>query len=404
MEFIGTMSTVPRTPTPSEVRLAATHLAVLARNRLRRLEWDLLMPADLPRRVRGQCATWQERNPDANGHVAAKNLRIGELIDQASFEGRLSYFCRYVGDCLIEPRYGYVIERPLRLIDLSMPFSEWSNDPRLSHLIGFPSVISVILALAGRRKILYEERVLSLRFYWEDNYFHFLKDVLPRIRMANDYGVPKDIPVVVGRKLAAQKFFQSAFPDGTIDGRRVIFQGDAFVAAKEVVFARPSSDSIDDLDYVADLLGAPTAPHGSRRIFVTRAKPRGRYIVNLHELLPILERYGVEVVDTDRLTVAEQVRLFSSAELVVGIHGAGLVNMIFRRNASCAILEIFPPREPSTWFPRLAKRLEFGYRALYGYTDGPIVHRMQPFKVRPEQFEQRLQGLIRQECRQNLTA
>ncbi|MGI9146801.1 MAG: glycosyltransferase family 61 protein [Chloroflexota bacterium] len=286
-----------------------------------------------------------------------------------------------------------MIERPLRLIDLSMPFSEWSRDPARRHLIGFPSVTGVVVALMGRRPMVYQERVLSLRFYWEDNYFHFLNDILPRLRLATSQGISKDIPVVVGKKLASQKFFQTAFPEGTVDGRRVIVQRNAFVAAREVVFARPASNDKEDLAFVADLLGAPPCPQGDARIFVTRSRSRGRHIVNLDELLPVLERFGFEVVEADTLTMPEQVRLFSSAALIAGIHGAGLGNMIFRRNAACAILEIVPPGETSTWFRHMAGRLEFAYCAIPGYADGRTLNRYQPFKVRPQALEVALRGL-----------
>ncbi|HLZ30739.1 MAG TPA: glycosyltransferase family 61 protein [Chloroflexota bacterium] len=367
------------TATWSTLRLNAIYQAVLARNRFRRLEWDLVTPRDMSARVRARCATWQESS-DGRGYA-----------DEGQ---RVSYLCSYRGDCLIEPRYGYVIERPLRLIDLSMPFSEWSRDKTFRHLIGFPSVTSILLALAGRRPVLRHECVLSLRFYWEDNYFHFLNDILPRVRMANVGGVPNDVPVVVGRKLAGQKFFQSAFPDGTIDGRQIIFQGEAFVASKQVVFARPPTDDQDSPAYVADLLGAPKQPRGDNRVFVTRSRARGRYILNLDALRPVFARFDVNVVEAETLTMADQVKLFSSAALIVGIHGAGLGNMIFRRNAACTILEILPPGETATWFPRLARRLEFAYRSLPGYVEGAMIDRHQPFMVRPEDLAEVLRSVI----------
>jgi capsular polysaccharide biosynthesis protein len=271
-----------------------------------------------------------------------------------------------------------------------MPYSEWSRGEELRHLIGFPSISSIVSARLGTLPVIREPSVISLRFFWEDNYFHALNDVLPRVKMANDLGVPRDVPVVVGKKLAGTTLFQTAFPDGLIDGRRVILQGDAFVAAEEVVLARPLTHTRENLEYVADLLGAPARPQGARRIFLTRAKARGRYIENMTELSDILTRSGIEEIDTDGLSTQQQVDLFSTCELVIGIHGAGLANLIFRRNATCTVLEIFPPGEVVVSFPWLADQLGFRYDALSGYTNQRLVDRLQPFSIDASALDRKL--------------
>jgi capsular polysaccharide biosynthesis protein len=50
---------------------------------------------------------------------------------------------------------------------------------------------------------------------------------------------------------------------------------------------------------------------------------------------------GIVAVDPETMTVAEQIRLFRGARLIVGSHGAGLTNMIFSDHAS--IVELFGP-------------------------------------------------------------
>jgi hypothetical protein len=374
----------------AELRLKATYLAVRTRNRLRRQVWDSLTPRTIDRHVRAQCTTWAERRPLALVQPGTGESRIDAAIHRASSELAVEYLCRYQGDCLLEPRYGYVVDRPLRLIYLSMPFSELSTQSEHDHLIGFPSILSLAMARLGRRPTIRQDQVISLRFYWEHNYFHFMTDVLPKLRLANENGIPKDVPVVVGTRLAMQPFFKAAFPGGTVDGHPVIVQDNEFIAASEVVFARPNTYSRDNAMFVADLLGAHRAAPGRRRILINRAKSRGRYIINLPELIPVLKRFDVEVVDTDTLSLSEQIDLFAATELIVAIHGAGLANMIFRRDAPCTVVEIFPPTENALYFTRLARALQFEYRALSGYPDGPVFDRRQPFLVDPAALEQTL--------------
>jgi hypothetical protein len=284
-----------------------------------------------------------------------------------------------------------VIERPFQLVDRSMPFTEWSRDPEVRNLIGFPSVSGIGAAHLGRAQTVREDRVLSFRFHWETNYFHFLNDILPRLRLAETHGVGRDVPVVVAERLARQPFFQSAFPYGHIAGHRVIVQPPStFISCREVILVNPGRTNVDNAEFVADLLGAPRAPTGNRRLFLDRAASRGRSITNKHELEPLLNRYQLEVVDAAALTVPDQVSLFSSAALIVAIHGAGLANMMFRRRAHCSVIEILPPTESPPWFFHLAAALEFDYAAVRGQSRSYVYDRRLPFAVDPAGLEQHL--------------
>src|SRR5258706_8029200 len=51
-----------------------------------------------------------------------------------------------------------------------------------------------------------------------------------------------------------------------------------------------------------------------------------------------LRAMGFEVVTAETMSLAEQVKMFYDAELIVGLHGAGLTNALFAPRA--AVLEI----------------------------------------------------------------
>ena len=65
--------------------------------------------------------------------------------------------------------------------------------------------------------------------------------------------------------------------------------------------------------------------------------------MNEDMLIPVLEGHGFEIIETEDMSVAEQVRLFSEAESIVAPHGAGQTNMLFA-SASCKNLELLEPR------------------------------------------------------------
>ncbi|WP_462413422.1 glycosyltransferase family 61 protein [Neobacillus sp. Marseille-QA0830] len=78
-----------------------------------------------------------------------------------------------------------------------------------------------------------------------------------------------------------------------------------------------------------------------KRIYISRKW--ARKIINEDELMDILNQFGFIKVGLEELSVNEQVQLFASADVIIGAHGAGLVNLTFCRPGT-KVLEIFSPR------------------------------------------------------------
>ncbi len=54
-----------------------------------------------------------------------------------------------------------------------------------------------------------------------------------------------------------------------------------------------------------------------------------RKIINEAKIVELVKSHGFQVVFCEDLSYSQQVQLFAEAELVVGMHGAGLVNQIY---------------------------------------------------------------------------
>ncbi|WP_039715390.1 glycosyltransferase family 61 protein [Scytonema millei] len=99
----------------------------------------------------------------------------------------------------------------------------------------------------------------------------------------------------------------------------------------------------------------------SPRIYISRAKTTGRKVINEDAVLKALSPFGFVAYAPENMSFADEVRLFSQAEIVVAPHGSGLVNIIFAQNLS--VIELFG----STGVPCflvLAKSLGFQYGCL----------------------------------------
>ena len=76
-----------------------------------------------------------------------------------------------------------------------------------------------------------------------------------------------------------------------------------------------------------------------RRLWLSRRGVASRGVVNEEEVLELLLPHGFVSVQTETLSLAEQIALFRGATHVVAPHGASLTNLLHMRGGS--VLELF---------------------------------------------------------------
>lgn len=72
----------------------------------------------------------------------------------------------------------------------------------------------------------------------------------------------------------------------------------------------------------------------ARRVFVSRARQKTRRLINEHEVLPVLKKYGFETICFEDLTFEDQVQLMLDTEVFVSVHGSNMVNILFLRTGA----------------------------------------------------------------------
>ncbi len=80
---------------------------------------------------------------------------------------------------------------------------------------------------------------------------------------------------------------------------------------------------------------------GPRRILISREGSLFRRCENEAAIADIAVRHGFVPVRLEDLTFDAQVDLFSGAEIVMGVHGAGFTNMLFAP-AGALLIELHP--------------------------------------------------------------
>jgi len=267
---------------------------------------------------------------------------------------------------LIEPDYGWITTGP-RSMDTrgALPFG-WDVPGFRRHL--------ALRAISPRPTRV--PAVLSLRMKSEANYCHALVDILGgKLRLAEEAGIAKDLPVVVAESLANSLFFQGIRRAPELQDREWIVQGDRdFVAAREIFFAESPNRTIKAcVDYLHRVLDVPQSdPAGKDRLFVVRKPPALRAIANQAEVEAVCRSFGFQTVDLAGRSLEEQMEMFSNAGYVVAVHGAGLTNIVFRREAPLRVMEIIDPAYirrfgyPNPRYFLISHFCGFGYTAMMG--------------------------------------
>lgn len=191
------------------------------------------------------------------------------------------------------------------------------------------------------------DECISLRGGFENNYFHFFIDTIPKLLLAERH-VADGIPVVVGESLAKQPFFRDAVDAGLFRSRPVLVQKrHEQLSAKRIWVPTPRDPTRSDLlEMVRRLTSSVPDERGASRLYVTRGKAAGnaRRLNNEADLMACLRKYGFEFFDPQEHSLADQIAKFSQAEIILSPHGAALTNLIWRQAKRLKVVELFNPR------------------------------------------------------------
>jgi capsular polysaccharide biosynthesis protein len=211
------------------------------------------------------------------------------------------------------------------------------------------------------------------------NYYHWMVDVPPRIKILEKGGVHlSSVDWIIVNEVSFH--YQTATLErlGMLNqkllfaGRRRHYLCDRLIAPSPV--GRP-----DDLPPLVvqflreSFLPKPVTGTYPPRIYVSRSLAKYRKFTNASEVRDCLAKHGFKEVFTEEMSFAEQVALFASVEAVVSQNGSGLVNIVFCRPGT-KVLEIFSPDYVNVCDWGLANTAGLDYYYLLGAGEHPADH------------------------------
>jgi hypothetical protein len=171
------------------------------------------------------------------------------------------------------------------------------------------------------------------------NYFHWLIESCSQLVALRDYVVlhPQPLTIVYRHDGPAfiadsiQKLFKG------IDHNLLSYSGNTLKCERLLCAVYPEySTNINGhtLSRIRDLLcfDVQGVESTHQLIYIKRKVGGWRYLLNEREFEQALSDLGFHIVQSEQMSLVQQVALFRKAKVIVGMHGAGLTNLLFADN------------------------------------------------------------------------
>ena len=202
----------------------------------------------------------------------------------------------------------------------------------------------------------------------DENYFHFIVEILPRLAYLNALGVDASVPLIITSGLHAN--MKSALEILNQERRPIIeiesgaaYKVDRLIYPSDVACVLNASERQERRDEctistkwmrkVRDQIVAVVrqgATSAGRRLYVRRASTY-RALTNESLIEEMLSGHGFEIVSPGELSFSAQVKLFAEAEHVVMPTGAAVTNIAWCRPGTRVLIFIadHPFIQPMLW-------------------------------------------------------
>jgi hypothetical protein len=176
------------------------------------------------------------------------------------------------------------------------------------------------------------------------NYYHWLNDVLPRIRLYEPV-LDKIDHFCIASNVPAK--FLAVLADFNIPQEKILLINEKEKLHFDYLYVSslPGSEGRSPqwaVNYLQDKLIKTTDTAPSKKVYLKRGPGIERRVLNEDAIIKTLQDTGFDIVDPDKLGIQEQINLMQQAKIVVSVHGAALSNLLFVKEGT-AVIELFSP-------------------------------------------------------------
>ena len=255
---------------------------------------------------------------------------------------------------------GFVITPDNQLLnDVSVIIDQKSSEHRAFHDGG----IGPVRRVSGK--------VAVLASYAGRGYYHWMIDLLPRLELIRltEYNLEEIDKFIVNCYLTSYQI-ETLTKLGIPKEKLILVQFMKHLSVELLIL--PSLTNVYQAvpKWSCDFINKSfldTEHHNHRgrsRIYISRSIASRRHVVNEAELVGLLKSLSFKIVTLEKMSVSEQARLFQSAAVVIGPHGAGLTNLVFCEPHT-KVLEIIHPEAINLMYWTIASHRDLDYNYLF---------------------------------------
>lgn len=198
------------------------------------------------------------------------------------------------------------------------------------------------------------------------NYYHWFMDGLTRLLHLNSF--PENCRIIVPEFMPeyARRSFELLGIDDRFEpatGHDLLIERYWF-AGPTMLSGCPNPAGVA---WLRSKLISSRERYPNKLIYVDRVAAT-RNCINGDELRHFFYKKGWDVVDPGALTLDQQIEIFSSARVVIGVHGAAMTNILWAPKNS-HVLELIPSKRRNGCYAGIAMAAELNHKALVFESD-----------------------------------
>lgn len=198
------------------------------------------------------------------------------------------------------------------------------------------------------------------------NYYHWMMDVIPKVKITNAEFEVENFDYVISNKIHS-KFQEESLKKLGISLDKVIeIGGGEQVKCERLIcpsnpIGKNGTPTEWVIKYLRDTFGSKRKNRTEeRKIYVSR-EGYNRSVNNVDKLIKKIGNVKYEHYKPNMYCIDDQVKAFENARCVTGMHGAGLTNLVFS-DPQTSVLEFFPNKNVRTCFYEIADILSLDYK------------------------------------------
>ncbi|MDK8183041.1 glycosyltransferase family 61 protein [Paenibacillus sp. UMB4589-SE434] len=197
-------------------------------------------------------------------------------------------------------------------------------------------------------------------------YGHWFFDILPRIHLIEQSGIPIS-KYVIGKLTHAFQYESLELLGMSLDRLLQVDRLDFHLKAELLVVPSVPLLTGKSPRWAYQFIQARLKEHhaipkkpGYERIYISRQDAFARYVVNEDEVIQYLQQKGFTTVVLTPLTMREKISIFSTVEVVVAPFGSGNANLAFC-NPGTKVVELAPTTVIDPYFWRISCHAQLDY-------------------------------------------